>query len=117
MGKSEYRGIEIDGPTMLLRIDEGLTGCITDAHGCLRITDMRQDRVVGNLRKRDITHGVYTLGLESGIELKSPLLLVFEVQLLLVVDKHLILLTPLERGKHIILIRLNEFIRRHGHVT
>ena len=117
MGKSEDRRIEVDGPAMLLRIDEGLTGCITDTYRCLRITDMRQDRVVGNLRKRDISHGIYTLGLESGIELKSPLLLVFEVQLLLVVDKHLILLTPFKRGKHIILIRLNELIRRHGHIT
>ena len=116
MLQSEHRGIEVDGPAVLLGVDEGLARRIAHADGSLRIADGAE--VVGAQGlEGDVTYGLHLLRLGLGKELEAPLLLEVEVDGLTVVHEHLVYLCHLERREHVVLVRLDELVGRQGHIA
>ncbi len=57
------------------------------------------------------------LGLQLKGGLQSPLLFKVKLQLLPVVEHHLVHLCPFESGEHIVLVRVHELVRWSHHVV
>ena len=114
--QAEDRGIEVDGPSVLLGVNKRLTRCIAKSSRCLSIAHIRLHLAV-ELLESDVAHGLSLFGLSRREHLEAPLLLELESQFLLCVEEHLVDFSHLERSENVVLIGLDELVGRQRNVV
>ena len=114
MRELEHRSVIVVWNTVLLRIGKRATWSKLNLQTHLRCLQRHFRIRIGETTEMQIACTIILLDLDIGKKSQSPLFLIFELQLVTMVEHHLVNRCPFECREHVILIMDEELIRwRH----